>query len=66
MNDWTEADLQQLIDNEIEESVTLEYKGANALGKSDGKKKEITKVLAPDILSGAGTIGGFIFMAKFN
>ena len=57
MNDnWTEARLQQLIDNKIQENANLDYKSSGALGKSDGKKKEITK----DVSAMANSAGGII------
>ncbi len=52
----TESDLQALVDGEIEESLILDYKAADALGKSDGKKKEITK----DVSAMANSAGGQI------
>jgi Schlafen, AlbA_2 len=52
----TEADLQGFISTGAEESLTLEYKAADALGKSDGKKKEITK----DISAIANSAGGVL------
>lgn len=45
-----------LIENEVEESIHLEFKEAAALGKSDGIKKEISK----DIASFANSDGGII------
>jgi hypothetical protein len=41
----------------VQESLTVEYKAADALGKSDGKKKEITK----DVSAFANSAGGVIF-----
>ncbi len=49
-----QADLQQYIDDQIEESLMLEFKAAEALGKSDSKKKEITK----DVSAMANSAGG--------
>lgn len=49
-----QVDLQHYIDDQIEESLTLEYKAADALGRSDGKKKEITK----DVSAMANSAGG--------
>ena len=45
-----------MIDNEIEESIHLDFKDADSLGKSDGKKKELSK----DIASFANSDGGII------
>jgi hypothetical protein len=49
-------DIQDLISNEIEESIHLDYKEANALDKTDGKKKEISK----DVSAFANSDGGII------
>ncbi len=48
--------LQQMIDDEIEESLTLDYKESPALSKTDGKKKEITK----DVSAMENSAGGRI------
>ena len=53
---WTEVKLQNLITGEIEESLTLEYKSAEALDKSDFKKKEMTK----DVSAMANAAGGIL------
>jgi hypothetical protein len=53
---WDEAKLQSYIDNFIEESLTLEYKAAESLGFTDGKKREITK----DVSAMANSAGGLI------
>lgn len=53
---WDLAKVQQYIDNGIEESLTLDYKAAGALEKTDRKKKEITK----DISAMANAAGGII------
>ena len=44
------------IDEGIEESLNLDYKAAGALGKTDGKKKEISK----DVSAMANSDGGRI------
>ncbi len=49
-------DIQSLIENEIEESIHLDFKEANALDKSDGKKKDISK----DVSAFANSDGGII------
>lgn len=49
-------DIQQLIANEAEESIHLEFKAADSLSKSDGKKKEISK----DVAAFANSDGGVI------
>jgi hypothetical protein len=53
---WNEARLSKLIENEIEESLTLEYKSAEALDRTDLKKKEITKDVSAMANSAGGTI----------
>lgn len=53
---WTESRLQNLIASEIEESLTLEYKSAEALDRTDAKKKEITK----DVSAMANSAGGIL------
>src|SRR4051794_24375058 len=54
--DFSIADLQQIIDSETEESLYLEFKAAGALAKSDREKKEITK----DVAAFANADGGVI------
>src|SRR3989339_2090926 len=60
----TVSDIQKLIDNQIEESIHLEYKQSDAFGKTDGKKKEISK----DVSSFANSDGGIIIygIREFN
>lgn len=53
---WNEAKIQRFIDLETEESLTLEYKAAEALDRTDYKKKEITK----DVSAMANAAGGVI------
>jgi hypothetical protein len=53
---WDEAALQQHIDAEIEESLTLDYKAAGSIDKAEGKKKEITKDVSAMANSAGGTI----------
>ena len=53
---WTESRLQNFITSEIEESLTLEYKAAEALDRQETKKKEITK----DVSAMANSAGGVI------
>ncbi len=54
--EWTECRIQKLIDNQVTESINLEYKGSGALSKSDGKKKEISKDVSAFANSAGGTI----------
>jgi hypothetical protein len=53
---WSEAKLQNFITSEIEESLMLEYKAAEALDRNETKKKEITK----DVSAMANSAGGMI------
>lgn len=49
-------DIENLIKNEVEENIHLDYKAAGALSKDDGKKREITK----DVSAFANSDGGII------
>ena len=51
-----ESDLQRLIDDQVEEDSRLEYKAAESLGLSDGKKNEISKDVSAFANSAGGTI----------
>lgn len=51
---WSQAKIQNFIDSGIEESLTLEYKSGEALGRSAHQKKEITK----DVSAMANSAGG--------
>jgi len=53
---WTESKIQNFIKSEIEESLTLEYKSGEALGRSDQQKREITK----DVSAMANSAGGLL------
>lgn len=53
---WDEARLHQLIVNEVEENLNLDYKAADSLDSSDRKKKEIVK----DVSAMANSDGGRI------
>jgi predicted HTH transcriptional regulator len=53
---WSEARLQNFITSEIEESLTLEYKSAEALDRNETRKKEITK----DVSAMANSAGGIL------
>jgi len=56
IENWTIKKLIELIENQVEESINLEYKAADSLGKSDSKKKEISK----DVSAMANSDGGII------
>ena len=53
---WTQVKLQNFITSGIEESLTLEYKAAEALDRNETKKKEITK----DVSAMANSAGGIL------
>lgn len=53
---WTQAAIQALIDNEVQESLNLDYKAAGALEKADGKKIEITKDVSALANADGGTL----------
>jgi len=53
---WNEQKLQQYIDDQVEESINLDYKAAGSLDKTDGKKNEIAK----DISAFANSNGGLV------
>lgn len=61
---WNEEKLKNLIKDEIEENLNLDYKAADALGKTDSKKKEISK----DVSALANSDGGIIIygIAEYN
>src|SRR5688500_10180937 len=54
--EWTEEDLQQLIDTEAKESLELEYKACPSLENTDVRKDEISK----DVSAFANAAGGTI------
>jgi hypothetical protein len=54
--DYTFEDLASLIQNEVEESIYLDYKEAHALEKNDAKRKDVSK----DVASFANCEGGII------
>ena len=56
LDDYTFETVESFITSEVEESIHIEFKSADALGKSDGKKKEISK----DIAAFANSDGGII------
>lgn len=53
---WSEEELKNMINGQVEENLHLDYKAADSLGKSDGKKKEISK----DVSAFANSDGGVI------
>jgi len=61
---WTTIVVQRYIQDEVQESLVLEYKAAEALSKADAKKAEITK----DVSAMANSAGGIIIygVAEYN
>jgi len=55
--EFTENDITNIIVNQWEESLHLEFKSSESLGKTDGKKRELSK----DISAFANSDGGMIF-----
>jgi hypothetical protein len=54
--DWDENDLLRLITDQVQESLTLDYKLCDALQKTDGKKNEVSKDISAFANSAGGTI----------
>lgn len=54
--EWQEEDLLQLIKEKHEESIELDFKRADALAKTDGSKKEISKDISAFANSAGGTV----------
>lgn len=52
----TEEDIKQLISLKVEESIHLDFKQTDSLGKNDKRKSELTK----DVSAFANSAGGFI------
>lgn len=56
LSEWTEADLQALIDDQVQESLTLDYKRSQSLNKSNDCRNELSK----DVSAFANSAGGRI------
>jgi hypothetical protein len=54
--EWNEADILELISNGVQESLSLDYKACASLGRTDGKKKELSKDVSAFANSAGGTI----------
>ncbi|MFQ6391331.1 helix-turn-helix domain-containing protein [Priestia aryabhattai] len=54
--EWTEADILKLIESETPESLTLDYKRSESLGKDSKKRNEISK----DVSAFANSAGGIL------
>lgn len=55
-NDWQEADLLQLVAEQADESLELDFKESGALQKTDGKKRELSKDVSAFANSAGGTL----------
>lgn len=55
-SEWTESDLQKLIEDQVTESLTLDYKASSALQRTDGKKTDLSK----DVSAFANSAGGLL------
>ncbi len=53
---WTEQDLLELIQNEVQEDIQLDYKASAALHNTESKKREISK----DVSAMANSAGGVL------
>ena len=53
---WTERDLQELIRDQVSESLTLDYKASPAMQRTDAKKAELSK----DVSAFANSAGGIL------
>jgi len=64
MSEWTKYRLEQMIADGVEEGLSLDYKRADSLGKTEGKRAEITK----DVSSFANSSGGVLIygIAEFS
>jgi len=57
--DYTQAELESLITNRVEENLNLDYKGADALYNIDGKIDRSLEI-SKDVSSFANSDGGII------
>ncbi|WP_340114861.1 AlbA family DNA-binding domain-containing protein [Maribellus mangrovi] len=56
LDDYDESTIKSFIENEIEESINIEFKAGEALARTESKKKEISK----DVSAFANSDGGII------
>jgi hypothetical protein len=54
--EWNESDVLSLINDQVQESLSLDYKACGALAKTDGKKAELTKDVSAFGNSAGGTL----------
>jgi Putative DNA-binding domain len=55
-SEWDQATIQLYITDQVQESLTLEFKAADSLVKTDGKRTEITKDISAMANSAGGTL----------
>jgi predicted HTH transcriptional regulator len=55
--DWTQLDIEEIVESKFEESVSVEFKSSRSLANTDNAKKELSK----DISAFANSDGGVIF-----
>jgi hypothetical protein len=53
---WDITTVRSYIDNQVEENINLDYKAADALQKTDGKKKDVSKDVSALANAGGGAI----------
>ena len=68
---WTELDLLELIRNEVQEDIQLDYKASPALSNIESKKTEISKDVSAMANSagnkwGQSTIFAYVVLTKFQ
>jgi hypothetical protein len=54
--EWDESDVRELVASQVQESLTLDYKACDALARTEGKKREISKDVSAFANSAGGTI----------
>ncbi len=54
--EYTKDGINSIIENEVEESIHLDFKESRALGKSESKRKELSKDIAAFVNSDEGII----------
>ena len=54
--EWEEADLLALIRDQVQESLTLDYKASPALDRTDQKKNEVARDVSAFANSAGGTL----------
>lgn len=55
-SEWTERELRKLIEDQVTESLTLDYKASSALQRTDRKKADLSK----DVSAFANSAGGLL------